>query len=99
MAMNPVVYPNLAYHSQRDFEPVALITAIPEVLLVNEALSAKSVRDLIALAKADPGKLNHATGGTATLLALELFKAMAGVDIASAAARPRSPGRCRARRS
>jgi tripartite-type tricarboxylate transporter receptor subunit TctC len=50
---------------------------------VNEALPAKSVRDLIALAKADPGKLNHATGGTATLLALELFKAMAGVDIAS----------------
>ena len=83
MAMNPVVYPNLSYHSQRDFEPVALITAIPEVLLVNEALPAKSVRDLIALAKADPGKLNHATGGTATLLALELFKAMAGVDIAS----------------
>jgi tripartite-type tricarboxylate transporter receptor subunit TctC len=83
MAMNPVVYPNLAYHSQRDFEPVALITAIPEVLLVNEAVPAKSVRDLIALAKANPGKLNHATGGTATLLALELFKAMAGVDIAS----------------
>ena len=83
MAMNPVVYSNLAYHSQRDFEPVALLTAIPEVLLVNEALPAKSVRDLIALAKADPGKLNHATGGTATLLALELFKAMAGVDIAS----------------
>src|SRR5262245_28886361 len=83
MAMNPVVYPNLAYHSQRDFEPVALITAIPEVLLVNEALPAKSLGDLIALAKANPGKLNHATGGTATLLALELFKAMAGVDIAS----------------
>jgi tripartite-type tricarboxylate transporter receptor subunit TctC len=83
MAMNPVVYPNLAYHSQRDFEPVALLTAIPEVLLVNETVPAKSIQDLIALAKANPGKLNHATGGTATLLALELFKAMAGVDIAS----------------
>jgi putative tricarboxylic transport membrane protein len=81
--MNPVVYPNLAYHPQRDFEPVALLTAIPEVLLVNETLPAKSVADLIALAKANPGKLNHATGGTATLLALELFKAMAGIDIAS----------------
>lgn len=83
MAMNPVVYPNLAYHSQRDFEPVALLTTIPEVVLVNETVPAKSIQDLIALAKINPGKLNHATGGTATLLALELFKAMAGVDIAS----------------
>ena len=83
MAMNPVVYPNLAYHSQRDFEPVALMTAIPEVLLVHEGLPVKTVGELIAHAKANPGKLNHASGGTATLLALELFKAMAGVDIAS----------------
>jgi tripartite-type tricarboxylate transporter receptor subunit TctC len=83
MAMNPLVYPNLAYHSQRDFEPVALLTSIPEVLLAHETVPAKSVQELIALAKANPGKLNHATGGTATLLALELFKAMAGVDIAS----------------
>jgi tripartite-type tricarboxylate transporter receptor subunit TctC len=83
MAMNPVVYPNLPYHSQRDFEPVALLAAIPEVVLVNAAVPAKSIRELIALAKANPGKLNHATGGTATLLALELFKAMAGVEITS----------------
>ena len=83
MAMNPVVYPNLAYHSQRDFEPVALLTSIPEVVLVNEKVPVKSIQDLIALARASPGKLNHASGGTATLLALELFKAMAGVDITS----------------
>jgi len=83
MAMNPVVYPNLPYHPQRDFAPVALLAAIPEVLLVNAAVPARSVRELIALAKVNPGKLNHATGGTATLLALELFKAMAGVEIAS----------------
>jgi tripartite-type tricarboxylate transporter receptor subunit TctC len=83
MAMNPVVYPNLSYHSQRDFEPVALLTSIPEVVLVNEGVPAKSIRELVALAKANPGKLNHASGGTATLLALELFKAMAGVDITS----------------
>jgi tripartite-type tricarboxylate transporter receptor subunit TctC len=83
MAMNPVVYPSLPYHSQRDFEPVALIAAIPEAVLVNAALAVRSVGELIALAKANPGKLNHATGGTATLLALELFKAMAGVEITS----------------
>ena len=81
MAMNPVVYPNLAYHSQRDFEPLALLTSIPEVVLVNEALPVKSIGELIAFAKANPGKLNHASGGTATLLALELFKVMAEVDI------------------
>src|SRR5258708_18819419 len=81
MAMTPVVYPNLAYHSQRDFEPLALLTSIAEVVLVNEALPVKSIRELIAFAKANPGKLNHASGGTATLLALELFKAMAAVDI------------------
>jgi len=83
MAMNPVVYPTLGYHSQRDFEPVALMTSIPEVVLVNEAVPIRSVAELIAYAKANPGKLNHASGGTATLLALELFKAMAGVDITS----------------
>jgi tripartite-type tricarboxylate transporter receptor subunit TctC len=91
MAMNPVVYPNLAYHSQRDFEPVALLTAIPEVLLVHEGLPVKTVGELIAHAKANPGKLNHASGGTATLLALELFKAMAGVDIASIPFRGAAP--------
>ena len=91
MAMNPVVYPNLAYHSQRDFEPVALMTAIPEVVLVHESVPVKSIKELIAHAKANPGKLNHATGGTATLLALELFKAMAQVDIASIPFRGAAP--------
>src|SRR6478609_1564830 len=55
MAMNPVVYPNLGYHSQRDFEPVALLTSIPEVVLVNEGVPAKSIQELVALAKAMAG--------------------------------------------
>ena len=78
MAMNPVVYRNLSYHPQRDFEPAALLTSIPEALLVHEALPARSVGELIALARERPGKLNHATGGTATLLALELFRPWPG---------------------
>src|SRR5262249_13841680 len=61
MAMNPVVYPNLAYHSQRDFEPLALLTSIAEVVLVNEAVPVRSIKELIAFAKANPGKLNHAS--------------------------------------
>src|SRR5262252_7164594 len=91
MAMNPVVYPNLAYHSQRDFEPLALLASIAEVVLVNEALPVKSIRELIAYAKANPGKLNHASGGTATLLALELFKAMAEIDITNVPFRGGAP--------
>src|SRR5712691_2032782 len=91
MAMNPVVYPSLAYHSVRDFEPVALLTSIPEVLLVHEAVLARSIKELIAIAKARPGKLNHASGGTATLLALELFKAMAGIDVTSVPFRGGAP--------
>jgi tripartite-type tricarboxylate transporter receptor subunit TctC len=90
--MNPVVYPSLAYHSVRDFEPVALLTSIPEVLLVHEAVPAMSIKELIAIAKARPGKLNHASGGTATLLALELFKAVAGIDVTSVPFRGGRPG-------
>jgi tripartite-type tricarboxylate transporter receptor subunit TctC len=91
MAMNQVVYPNLAYHSQRDFEPLALIASIPEVVLVHERVAARSIAELIALARANPGALNHASGGTATLLALELFKAMAGIDITSVPFRGGAP--------
>jgi tripartite-type tricarboxylate transporter receptor subunit TctC len=60
-------------------------------VLVNAALPVKSIRELIAFAKANPGKLNHASGGTATLLALELFKAMAEVDITNVPFRGGAP--------
>jgi len=83
MAMNPVVYPDLPYDPVKDFAPVALISSIPEVIMVNKSVPAHSLQELIALAKKEPGKLNHATGGTATLLSLELLKAMAGIDITS----------------
>jgi tripartite-type tricarboxylate transporter receptor subunit TctC len=91
MAMNPVVYPDLPYKPQTDFVPLALMTAIPGVAMVNNAVPAKSIKELIAHAKANPGKLNHASGGTATLLWLELFKAMAGVDITSVPFRGGAP--------
>jgi tripartite-type tricarboxylate transporter receptor subunit TctC len=81
MAMNPVIYPNLSYDSQRDFAPISMIAKIPLVLFVHNSVAANSVADLVALAKANPGKLNHAAGGTATVLAIELFKYMAGVNI------------------
>ncbi len=83
MAINPLVYPQLAYDPQKSFVPLGLVISIPEVVMVNIGVPAKSLAELIALAKKQPGQLTHATGGSATLLSLELFKAMAGVDIRS----------------
>ena len=83
MAINPLVFADLPYDPQKDFVPLGLVVSIPEALMVNKAVPANSVAELIALAKKEPGKLTHASGGSATLLSLELFKAMAGVDIRS----------------
>jgi tripartite-type tricarboxylate transporter receptor subunit TctC len=67
----------------RDFSPVAIATSAPNALATHPSLPAKSVKDLIALAKARRGEINYgATGpGSAPTLAMELFKSMAGVDI------------------
>ncbi|MGH8635299.1 MAG: Bug family tripartite tricarboxylate transporter substrate binding protein [Burkholderiales bacterium] len=71
------------YDTLRDFAPVSLISVGPFVLITHPSLPVQSVRELIALAKAQPGKLNCASAGNgvANHLALELFKQMAGVDI------------------
>jgi tripartite-type tricarboxylate transporter receptor subunit TctC len=83
MSMNPVVFPKLSYDPQRDFVPLSLMTSAPLMLVVHPTVPSTSLQEFIAYARANPGRLNHATGGTATLLALELFKAIANVDIAS----------------
>src|SRR4051812_37773447 len=71
------------YHTLKDFAPVSLAAQGPYVLLVNPSVPAASVKELVALAKAQPGKLNYASGGTGTgiHLAAELFKMTAGIDI------------------
>jgi tripartite-type tricarboxylate transporter receptor subunit TctC len=78
----PLMRKQMPYDAARDFAPVTLAVATPAVLVVHPAVAAKSVRELIALAKARPGQLNYASAaaGTATHLAAELFKSMAGVD-------------------
>jgi tripartite-type tricarboxylate transporter receptor subunit TctC len=82
-SMQPSSTPNLPYDPLRDFTPVTLAVAAPYVLVVHPAVEAKSVRDLIALAKAKPGQLSSATAGpgSAIHVAAELFNSMAGINI------------------
>jgi tripartite-type tricarboxylate transporter receptor subunit TctC len=71
------------YDPLRDFAPITLISRQPNVIVVYPGLPVKSIKDLIALAKAKPGELNYASTGTGSSshLAAELFKSMAGVNI------------------
>ena len=79
----PLMRTGVPYDTLRDFAPVTMAVATPAVLVVHPSVAARSVGELIALAKANPGKLNYASAaaGTATHLAAELFKSQAGVDI------------------
>jgi tripartite-type tricarboxylate transporter receptor subunit TctC len=81
IAMNPIIYPAATYDSRRDFAPIALLSSFPYALTVNPAVPATTMAELVALAKARPGQLNHATGGPGTRLALELLKAVTDTDI------------------
>ena len=74
--INPSLYAKLAYDPVRDFTPVILAVASPHVLLVNPSFPAKNVKELVALAKANPGKYSYASAGTgqSAQLAAELFK-------------------------
>ena len=81
--INPSLYSKLPYDMLRDFVPLSLVATAPQLLVVNPALTAKSVRELITLAQASPGKLNFGSGGTGTLafVAGELFKSTTGINI------------------
>lgn len=82
-AINVSIYRNLSYDLVRDFTPVTLLATSPSLLVVHPSVPAKSVGDLVKLAKARPGQLNYAStgSGSATFLAAELFKGMAGVNM------------------
>ncbi len=81
--INAAMTPNLNFDFYKDFAPIALITSTPTVLAVTAELGVKSVKELIAYAKASPGKLSFGSSGvgSSTHLALELFKSLAGVNI------------------
>jgi tripartite-type tricarboxylate transporter receptor subunit TctC len=79
---NPALY-KLSFDPVTAFEPITLVSQQPFILVVNLGVPAKSVKELVAHAKANPGKLNYLSSGTGGIqhLAMELFKNMAGVDI------------------
>ena len=79
-AINPALYANLPYDPVRDFRHVALLVQVPNVLVVNNDLPARSVADLVRLAKAQPGRLDFGSGSTGSTghLAGELFKQLTG---------------------
>ena len=82
-AINPSLYAKMPYDHVKDFAPVILVAGVPNVLVVNPSVPANTVQELIAYAKANPGKLNFASSGSGTSIHLsgELFKTMTGVQM------------------
>jgi len=80
---NPAVYAKLPYDAVNDFAPISFVASVPYVLVVEPALPVKSVRELIALAKSRPGKMNYASAGNGSThqFCAELLKSTAGIDV------------------
>jgi len=81
-AQNKFLYARLNYDAQKDFVPITMLTRIPSLMVVPPSSPAKSVAEVIALAKANPGKLNYGSGGVGSLahLSAEAFRFAAGID-------------------
>jgi tripartite-type tricarboxylate transporter receptor subunit TctC len=81
-ALAPSLVSKLGYVVERDFVPIGLVGVTPNLLICNQAQPAKTVKDLVAYCKANPGKVSFASagGGSAQHLALEMFKLRAGID-------------------
>jgi tripartite-type tricarboxylate transporter receptor subunit TctC len=82
LVINPSLY-KLTYDPAKVFAPISQVTVTPNMLVVNNAVPARNLQELVALAKAKPGQLAYASGGTGTgnHMAAELFKSTAGLDI------------------
>ena len=81
--VNPSLFEKLPFNVERDFAPISLVVSAPYVLVAHPSLPAKSVKELVSLAKAKPGALSYSTGGSGTNLhiAAELFALQAGVKL------------------
>ncbi len=83
LAMNPYMFDKLPYDPNRDFRPVSLFAKVPTIFVVHESVPVKNLREFIALAKKEPGKLNFGTAGNGSAghLAIEYLKLVSGIDI------------------
>ena len=83
LTINPALSSKLPYNALKDFAPVSLLVLNPQILVLNNAVPASSVKELIAYAKANPGKLNYASvgQGSPNHLGMELLKTLAGIDM------------------
>jgi tripartite-type tricarboxylate transporter receptor subunit TctC len=81
--MSPSLYKSLPFDPVRDFAPITLLSSLPNIMVVHPSLPVKSVKELIALAKARPGQLNHGSSGvaTGTHMSIELFKYLTGIKM------------------
>lgn len=93
LTIAPTLFQNSRYNPVADFRPIALIGTSPNILLANSAFPAKNLRELVAMARAKPGKFNYASGGTGTgpHLSGELLKSAAGIDIVHVAYKGTGP--------
>ena len=82
--INPGLYKDMPFDAVKDFAPITVIASVPNLLVVNPQVPAHDVKELVALAKSKPGKLNFASFGygTSNHLSGELFKSVAGIDVA-----------------
>lgn len=82
-AINHSLYPSMSYDSLRDFEHISLLAEGPNVLIVNPNFAAKSIPELVAMAKAQPGKLNYGSNGNGSSgrLAMEMLRQATGMDM------------------
>jgi tripartite-type tricarboxylate transporter receptor subunit TctC len=81
ISINPNLYKKMSYDPQKELAPVTMVVDAPFILVVNPEVKAKTVAEFIALAKANPGKINYASGGNTSRLAAELFRLAAGISI------------------
>jgi len=81
--INPSLYKKLPYDTINDFSPVILVNAAPRILVINPAVPASNLKEFIAYGKANPGRMNYASGGRGTLaqLAAEMLNSFAGIKI------------------
>ncbi len=83
LVLNSVLYKNVSYDPLRDFAPITLAATAPNVLVVGQAVPARTLAEFIALAKQKPGALNYGSAGTGTSphMSMEFLKSMAGIDL------------------